>query len=435
MPTNLSKVATERGIKYFLISFVDLFGILRSKLVPARAIAGMQKDGAGFAGFAAWLDMTPADSDMFSIPDPDSLIQLPWKPEVGWLAGDLVMDGNAVEASPRVALKQQIARAEIRGFRMKTGVECEYFLVSADGSSISDVNDIQEKPCYDQSALMRQYDVISEICDCMIDLGWGPYQNDHEDANGQFEMNWDYDDALVTADRHVFFKYMVKAIAEKHGLRATFMPKPFSNLTGNGCHAHVSVWDKTGQNNVFEDTGDEMGLSKTAYHFLGGILHNAQALTAVFNPTVNSYKRIDAQVTTSGATWSPNAVTYGGNNRTHMVRIPDKGRFELRLMDGAANPYLLQAGILAAGLDGVESERDPGKRLDVNMYTDGHKIRGLRRLPANLLDAIRLFEKSKVLRSGLGNALVDSYAKLKYQDWRSYSSAISQWEREHTLDC
>ncbi len=435
MPTNLSKVATERDIKYFLISFVDLFGSLRSKLVPARAIADMQKDGAGFAGFAAWLDMTPADSDMFSIPDPDSLIQLPWKPEVGWLAGNLVMDGKPVEASPRVALKHQIARAEKLGFRMKTGVECEYFLVSADGSSISDPNDTQEKPCYDQSALMRQYDVISEICDSMIELGWGPYQNDHEDANGQFEMNWDYDDALVTADRHVFFKYMVKAITEKHGLRATFMPKPFSNLTGNGCHAHVSVWDKTGQNNLFEDSSDEMGLSKMAYHFLGGILHNAQALTAVFNPTVNSYKRIDAQVTTSGATWSPNAVTYGGNNRTHMVRIPDKGRFELRLMDGAANPYLLQAGVLAAGLDGVENERDPGKRLDINMYSDGHKIRGLRRLPANLLDAIRLFEKSKVLRSGLGDALVDSYSKLKYQDWRSYSSAISQWERDHTLDC
>jgi len=435
MPTNLSKVATERGIKYFLISFVDLFGSLRSKLVPARAIADMQKDGAGFAGFAAWLDMTPADSDMFSIPDPDSLIQLPWKPEVGWLAGDLAMNGKPVEASPRVALKRQIARAENLGFRMKTGVECEYFLVSADGSSISDLNDTQEKPCYDQSALMRQYDVISEICDSMIELGWGPYQNDHEDANGQFEMNWDYDDALVTADRHVFFKYMVKAITEKHGLRATFMPKPFSNLTGNGCHAHVSVWDKTGQNNLFEDSSDEMGLSTTAYHFLGGVLHNAQALTAIFNPTVNSYKRIDAQVTTSGATWSPNAVTYGGNNRTHMVRIPDRGRFELRLMDGAANPYLLQAGVLAAGLDGVENERDPGRRLDINMYTDGHKIRGLRRLPANLLDAIRLFEKSKVLRSGLGDALVDSYSKLKYQDWRSYSSAISQWERDHTLDC
>jgi len=435
MSINLTKVAKERDIKYFLISFVDLFGVLRSKLVPARAIGDMQTDGAGFAGFAAWLDMTPADSDMFSVPDPESLIQLPWKPEVAWLAGDLVMDGKAVEASPRVALKRQLERAAKKGYRMKTGVECEYFLVSADGMSISDANDTQGKPCYDQSALMRRYDVISEICDCMIELGWGPYQNDHEDANGQFEMNWDYDDALLTADRHVFFKYMVKAIAEKNGLRATFMPKPFTTLTGNGCHAHVSVWDSTGNKNLFDHRRDEMGLSKLAYQFLGGILHNAEALAAVFNPTVNSYKRIDAQVTLSGATWSPNAVTYGGNNRTHMVRIPDKGRFELRLMDGAANPYLLQAGVLAAGLDGVENKRDPGKRQDVNMYTEGHKVRGARRLPTNLLDAIRVFQKSKVLRAGFGDELVDSYAKLKFQDWRSYSSAISQWERDNTLDC
>ena len=405
MAINLATVAKQKKIKYFLISFVDLFGVLRSKLVPARAIGDMQKDGAGFAGFAAWLDMTPAHPDMFSVPDPASLIQLPWKPEVGWLAGDLVMDGKPVEASPRVALKAQIAKAAKLGYRMKTGVECEYFLVSGDGLSLSDPNDTQEKPCYDQSALMRRYDVISEICDCMISLGWGPYQNDHEDANGQFEMNWDFDDALVTADRHVFFKYMVKAIAEKHGLRATFMPKPFSNLTGNGCHAHVSVWDKAGKKNLFHNARDEMGLSKTAYQFLGGVLHNADALAAVFNPTVNSYKRIDAQVTTSGATWSPNAITYGGNNRTHMVRVPDAGRFELRLMDGAANPYLLQAGVLAAGLDGVANKRDPGKPLDINMYTEGHKVKNVRRLPSNLLDAIRVFEKSKVLRAGLGDDL------------------------------
>ena len=290
MAINLAAVAKQKKIKYFLISFVDLFGVLRSKLVPARAINGMQKDGAGFAGFAAWLDMTPAHPDMFSIPDPSSLIQLPWKPEVGWLAGDLMMAGKSVEASPRVALKAQIAKAAKLGYRMKTGVECEYFLVSPDGMSLSDPSDTQEKPCYDQAALMRRYDVISEICDCMIALGWGPYQNDHEDANGQFEMNWDYDDALITADRHVFFKYMVKAIAEKHGLRATFMPKPFSSLTGNGCHAHVSVWDKTGKKNLFHNARDKMGLSKIAYEFLGGVLHNADALTAVFNPTVNSYK-------------------------------------------------------------------------------------------------------------------------------------------------
>ena len=435
MPTNLARVAKDKGIKYFLISFVDLFGVLRSKLVPARAIGDMQKEGAGFAGFAAWLDMTPAHPDMFSIPDPTSLIQLPWKREVAWLAGDLWMDGKEVEASPRIALKRQMARAEKKGYYMKTGVECEYFLITPDGLAISDANDTQEKPCYDQSALMRRYDVISEICDAMIELGWNPYQNDHEDANGQFEMNWEFDDALVTADRHVFFKYMVKAIAEKHGLRATFMPKPFANLTGNGCHAHVSVWDKTGKKNLFHSARDSLGLSKLAYHFLGGILHNADALAAVFNPTVNSYKRIDAQVTLSGATWSPNAITYGGNNRTHMVRIPDKGRFELRLMDGAANPYLLQAGVLAAGLDGVDSQRDPGNPLDVNMYTEGHKLRNVRRLPSNLLDAIRVFEKSKVLRAGLGEELVSSYAKLKHLEWRSYAAAISPWERDHTLDC
>ena len=435
MPTNLARVAKDKGIKYFLISFVDLFGVLRSKLVPARAIGDMQKGGAGFAGFAAWLDMTPAHPDMFSIPDPTSMIQLPWKPEVAWLAGDLWMDGKEVEASPRIALKRQMARAGKKGYYMKTGVECEYFLITPDGLAISDANDTQEKPCYDQSALMRRYDVISEICDAMIELGWNPYQNDHEDANGQFEMNWEFDDALVTADRHVFFKYMVKAIAEKHGLRATFMPKPFANLTGNGCHAHVSVWDKTGKKNLFHSARDSLGLSKLAYHFLGGILHNADALAAVFNPTVNSYKRIDAQVTLSGATWSPNAITYGGNNRTHMVRIPDKGRFELRLMDGAANPYLLQAGVLAAGLDGVDSQRDPGKPLDVNMYTEGHKLRSVRRLPSNLLDAIRTFEKSKVLRAGLGEELVSSYAKLKHLEWRSYAAAISPWERDHTLDC
>ena len=435
MEINLKEIAKQKKIKYFLISFVDLFGVLRSKLVPARAIGEMQKEGAGFAGFATWLDMTPAHPDMFSIPDPESLFQLPWKPEVAWLAGDLWMDGKEVEASPRIALKRQIALAAEKGYRIKTGVECEYFLLNPEGTKISDSQDIQEKPCYDQSALMRRYDVISEICDSMIELGWNPYQNDHEDANGQFEMNWEYDDVLNTADRHVFFKYMVKAIAEKHGMRATFMPKPFINLTGNGCHAHVSAWNSNGKKNLFYDQKDELGLSKLAYHFLGGILTNAQALSAVFNPTVNSYKRIDAQVTLSGATWSPNVISYSGNNRTHMIRIPDKGRFELRLMDGSANPYLLQAGIIVAGLDGINNKRDPGKALNINMYTDGKNLRGLHKLPENLLDAIRLFEKSKTLKQGFGEELVTSYAKLKHSEWKNCSSSISSWEWEHTLDC
>ncbi len=435
MAKDLARIAKEKKIEYFLISFVDLFGALRAKLVPARAIAGMQKNGAGFAGFAAWLDMTPAHPDMFAIPDADSLIQLPWRPEVGWLAGDLWMDGKQVEASPRIALKRQIGKAARKGYRMKTGVECEYFMITPDGAALSDPRDVQEKPCYDQAALMRRFDVIKEICDAMIAMGWGPYQNDHEDGNGQFEMNWDYGDCLETADRHVFFKYMVKTIAENHGLRATFMPKPFAHLTGNGCHAHVSLWDRGGRKNLFYSRSGELGLSKLAYDFLGGIMESAESLAAIFNPTVNSYKRIDAAVPLSGATWAPNAVSYSGNNRTHMVRIPEPGRFELRLMDGAANPYLLQAGVLLAGLDGMANKRDPGKRLDINMYEEGHRLKRIKRLPLNLLDAVRLFDKSKVVRAGLGDELVDSYVKLKLQEWKSYSTTLSQWEREHTLDC
>ena len=433
MTADLARVAEERGIRYFLISFVDLFGVLRSKLVPARAIGEMQRDGAGFAGFAAWLDMTPADPDMFAIPDPDSLIQLPWNREVGWLASDLWMDGAPVEASPRIALKRQIARADAAGWRMKTGVECEYFLLAPDQVAPSDPRDIQEKPCYDQAALMRRFDVIGEICDAMIELGWRPYQNDHEDANGQFEMNWEYDDCLVTADRHAFFKFMVKTVAERHGWRATFMPKPFPNLTGNGCHAHVSLWDGDGRN-LFLDGDGELGLSALAYNFLGGIIHSADAMCALFNPTVNSYKRIDATVTLSGATWSPSAISYSGNNRTHMIRIPDAGRFELRLMDGSTNPYLAQAAVLASGLDGIENGRDPGKRLDINMYAEGARLRRIRRLPLNLLDALRLFDRSKVARAAFGDALVDAYVKLKLDEWRSYATTLSQWEFDHTLD-
>lgn len=437
MAVDLAKVAKTKGIEYFLISFVDLFGVLRAKLVPARAIKGMQAEGAGFAGFASWLDMTPAHPDMFGVPDPDSLIQLPWKPEIGWLAADLWMDGEPVAASPRVALKNQLARAEKKGYRIKTGVECEYFLTSADGSQLADSRDTQTKPCYDQQALMRRYPVIKAICDAMLEMDWNPYQNDHEDANGQFEMNWDYDDALKTADRHVFFKYMTKTIAEMHDLRATFMPKPFADLTGNGCHAHVSAWNKGGTKNLFLDKKDplELGLSPLAYQFLGGIVHNADALTAIFNPTVNSYKRINGSVTRSGATWAPNTVTYSGNNRTHMIRVPDDGRFELRLMDGASNPYLMQAGFIAAGLDGVESDRKPGKPYFNNMYEDPAAAKGAKKLPLNLLDAIRLLDKSKTLRASLGDDLVDAYVKLKMQDWRAFTAHLSDWERANTLDC
>ena len=436
MATDLAKYAQENGVKFFLVNFTDLFGVQRAKLVPAQAIAGMQKSGAGFAGFAAWLDMTPGHPDMFSMPDASSVIQLPWKPEVAWVAGDLAMNGAAVEQAPRVVLKKLIKRAADQGLVMKSGVEPEFHLINADGSDISDARDIAEKPCYDQSAIMRRFDVISEICSIMIDLGWGPYQNDHEDANGQFEINWDFNDCLTTADQHAFFKFLVKEIAEKHGFRATFMPKPFMHLTGNGCHVHTSVWDAaTGKTNLFHDASGELGISEMGYHFLGGVMAHAASMTAITNPTVNSYKRINAPVTTSGATWAPNTITFGGNNRTHLVRIPDEGRFEVRVADGAANPYLLQAAILAAGLDGVANKTSPGKRLDIDMYAEGHKVKGAKKLPLYLLDAIRLFARNKVLRESLGPQFCDAYIKLRTADWDQYTRHLTQWERNTTLDC
>jgi glutamine synthetase type III len=430
--TALSAIAEERGIHFFLIAYTDLFGVLRAKLVPARAIDAMAKDGAGFGGFATWFDMTPADPDVLAVPDPASLIQLPWKPEVGWMAATPTMAGKPVEQAPRNVLRRVIAQAAERGLEMRVGVEPEFFLIQPDGQLIADGADRQPKPCYDQLTLMRHYDVIAEISDAMETLGWGPYQSDHEDANGQYEMNWTYAPALVTADRHAFFKFMVRSIAERHGMRATFMPKPFADLTGSGCHAHVSVW--RGENNVFAGS-DEVGLSPEAHHFAGGLLAHADALCALTNPTVNSYKRINAPVTVSGATWSPNSATWGGNNRTHMIRIPGPGRVEYRLADGSVNPYLLQAALLAAGIDGLAEKRDPGKRLDVDMYEVGHTIDGVKRLPMNLLDAIRALEGCAPLRAAFGDSFVASYAKLKYSQWDSYMRHLSVWERDNTLDC
>ncbi len=429
----LADAAADLGLKYFLISFTDLFGFQRAKLVPAAAIAGMQRNGAGFAGFAANFDTTPADADLLAMPDPATLIALPWKPDIGWVASDLRTRGEIFDQSPRDLLRRLRTHAAEQGLTMKTGVECEFMLLTPDGEALSDGFDRAAKPCYDVQALLRRFDVIAEICDAMDALGWGPYQNDHEDANGQFEMNWDYAEALVTADRHAFFKFMVKSVAEKHGLRATFMPKPFLHLTGNGCHTHISLW--RGEDCIFADDQDASGLSRDAYAFMGGLMHSADALCALLAPTVNSYKRINAPPTASGASWSPSSVTYGGDNRTHMIRIPAPGRIELRLPDGSANPYLMQAGILAAGLDGLRHVRDPGERLDINMVTDAHRVPDAKHLPLNLLDALRAFEASAVMRDALGDTFVASYLRVKQRDWHEHCAVLTEWERKATLDC
>ena len=437
MAVDLRKFAEAKNVKYFMISYTDLFGGQRAKLVPTQAINEMQYEGAGFAGFSTYLDLTPAHPDMLAIPDTNAVIQLPWKRDVAWVPGNLMMNGATVDQAPRNVLNTLINRAASEGLHVKTGIEAEFFLLTQQGDQISDDRDTAIKPCYDQQAIMRRYDVIAEICDHMLELGWGPYQNDHEDANGQFEMNWEFDDVLNTADKHSFFKFMTKSIAEKHGLKATFMPKPIEGLTGNGCHAHISVWDAPGnasKTNIFADDTKELGLSDKGRSFLGGIMKHASGMAAITNPSVNSYKRINAPRTASGATWAPNTVTWSGNNRTHMVRVPGPGRFELRLPDGATNPYLLQAVILAAGLNGIKNNADPGKRYDIDMYADGHKIKGAPKLPLNMLDAVREFDKDKNLKSALGEEFSAAYISLKLKEWNSFTAHFSSWERENTID-
>lgn len=431
--TDLARLVRDQGLSFLLVSFTDLFGVQRSKLVPASAVASMAEAGAGFAGFAAWLDLSPADGDVMAIPDATSLMALPWQPQVGWVAADLSLNGVPMDQCPRRLLHRQRQRAAGLGFELRSGVEAEFFLLDPAGLGPADANDRQSKPCYDQMALMRRFPLIGPLLEGMEQLGWGPYQADHEDANGQFEVNWTFAEALVTADRHAFFKVMVKTLAEAQGMRASFMPKPVAELTGNGCHTHLSLWDLQGRN-LFPDPAGPLGLSSLAYHFLGGLLAHAPALACFTNPSVNSYRRLAAPPTTSGATWSPGGISYGGNNRTHMVRIPDGQRLELRLPDGAAHPYLLQAVVLAAGLDGIERQLDPGVRHDNDNYADPLPQEACGRLPTDLGEALGALEADSVLRGALGEEFCRSYLKLRRRQWQDYRSQVSPWELVHGLD-
>jgi len=408
--TDLARYASSHGIRHFLFSFCDLLGVQRAKLVPAAAAAELARSGAGFAGFAAWLDLSAAAADVLALPDPRSLMRLPWQPQVAWMAADLVQNGAPLEQSPRRVLQRQIARAAERGLELRSGVEAEFFLLDGEGARVADRRDNQRKPCYDQRALMRRYPLIAALLEAMEELGWGPYQADHEDANGQFELNWTYSDALTTADRHAFFRVMAATLAEQAGLSLSFDPKPFADLTGNGAHLHCSLWDGQGSNR-FHDPAGPLGLSPLAYQFLAGVLSHAQALCAFTNPLPSSYQRLGPCVTTSGASWSPAWISYGGNNRTNLVRIPDDQRVEIRLPDGGANPYLLQAAVLAAGLNGIERQLLPGPRCDLDLNLEEPPA-GTAQLPTSLAEALDCLAADDLLRHSLGATFCHSYLEL-----------------------
>lgn len=430
----LAEIAKERGLKFFLVSYSDLLGGTRAKLVPAAKISSVERDGAFFASFASNLGLGPDAAEIAVIPDPESLIVLPWQPTVGWVASDVYFNGEPFAAAPRMILNRALDRAAALGYSYKAGVEAEFFLLrqTEAGYTIADAKDTAARPCYDQLNLMRQFDLISKLVMYMEDLGWEPYQCDHEDANGQFEINWTFNDAKVTADRHVFFKYMVKTLAEQQGLTATFMPKPFSHLTGNGAHIHNSLW--RGDTNVFADGADAGGLSPLGYQFLGGVMAHTRGLTALCNPTINSYRRLGAATTDSGSTWSPQYVSYGGNNRTHMLRIPEAGRFECRLVDGAANLYLVLAGLLTAGLEGIETQADPGQRIDENLFVRGSEF-DLQRLPTTLLEALEALKADGLLMDLLGDLATKTYFEFKYGEWDAFHAGITPWEMKQYINC
>ncbi len=430
----------ERGIEFFFCSFVELSGAPKAKLVPATNIDEMAKDGAGFAGFAAGdLNQAPHDPDISSVPDFASCMQLPWKKNIAWVPGNLHVNGKAWDYCPRTILQRQLAKARAQGYVLNVGVEPEFMLLKQNGSGQyvpGDALDNLDKPCYDLRALYRNLDLMTTLLRYMQELGWSPYANDHEDANCQFEINWTFSDALTTADRHTFFKWMVRTIAEQHGLWATFMPKPFSNLTGNGAHFHLSLASAESGTNLFVDQNDAFGLSQMGRWFMGGVLRHARALSAVVAPIANSYKRLVRGAPRSGATWAPVYITYGGSNRTQMIRIPGPGRFETRVVDGAANPYLACAAMLAAGMDGIEKQMDPGAPNHSNLYEtpeDELKRRNIGFLPTTLSEAIDAFDQDTVLHAELGEDFSAYYVRVKREEWRQYHQHVSQWERDQFL--
>ena len=440
MTEKLKSQLTEKGVEYVFCSFVELTGAPKAKLVPVSHIEEFARDGAGFAGFACGdVGQGPHDPDICSVPDFRSLIILPWRKNTAWVTGNLHVDGKPWPLCPRTVLTRQLELARKQGYVVNVGIEPEFMLLKRNAAGEYepwDAFDTLAKPCYDLRALYRNLDLMTTLLGFMQELGWDPYANDHEDANCQFEINWTYTDALTTADRHTFFKWMVRTVAEQHGLLATFMPKPFGNLTGNGAHVHLSLADINTGENLFLDSSADLGLSQLGRWFMGGVLHHARALSALVAPLVNSYKRLVRGAPRSGATWAPVYITYGGANRTQMIRVPAPGRFEIRVVDGAANPYLAFAGIIAAGLAGIAQKIDPGPMNHDNLYeVSEEKLleRHIGVLPCTLAEALDAFAQDSVVQGAMGTNYAKQYLEVKHDEWWLHSRGVSSWERDYYL--
>jgi glutamine synthetase len=428
-PAALADRLAADDIRFIMATFVDLNGKPCAKLVPAEAVGLLTTEGAGFAGYAAGLlGQRPSDPDLIAVPDPSSYLPLHFlRPGLAMVHCDPHVGGKPWPYAPRIILRTILDRLAERGLSAQVGGEAEYFLVrhGPDGAiGPADERDRAAQPCYDARDLTRMYEHLTEVSTALNGLGWSNYANDHEDGNGQFEQNFTHADPLTTADRLIAFRYLVHILAERRGMTATFMPKPFTDRTGTGLHLHVSLWRADGEDPLFPDPDDRrgLGLSPLAYHFTGGVLAHAPALLALLAPTVNSYKRTTAASPASGATWAPTMATYGGNDRTHLIRVPDGNRIEVRGCDGSANPYLAMAAVLAAGLDGIDRGLDPGEPGG----------RGGAALPPTLLHAVDELAKDDVISGVLGIAS-DYYQRAKREEFLTWHSQVTGWEIDRYL--
>ena len=433
----------DQGVRYALASFVDLHGMAKAKAVPLPHLGQMARGSELFTGAA--LDGVPqevSDDEVAAVPDAASLTILPWQKEVAWFASDLHLGGEPFEACSRNVLHRVRAEAAAMGYRFNLGIETEFFVLKRNGAGELvpySERDTLDKPAYDVRGLLDNLPWLDELVQAMNGLGWGVYSFDHEDGPGQFETDFDYAEVLTMADRLTFFKLMAKEIAHRHGLIATFMPKPFGDRTGSGAHYNMSLADLASGENLFIDPeGKPAAVSRLAEHFIAGILRHAAAICAVIAPTVNSYKRLVAQGSMSGFTWAPVFVCYGNNNRTNMLRIPSPGgRVECRAADISCNPYLGGAMILAAGLEGIREQLDPGDPNLVNAYTltpEQLAERGITMLPRTLGEAIEAFAADPLSRRVFGDALFDSFVAYKREEWQSYHCTVSDWEMKRYLE-
>ena len=429
---------SQRGVKYCLPSYVDIHGVSKSKFVPIEHFDRMMNGSELCTGAA--LDGVPqdvSDEEVSSRPDPKSVIILPWRKDAAWFASDLWCEGKPFEPCSRNIFKGVLAQAAEMGFTFNFGIEPEFFLLKEDEhGQISPVGprDNLAKPAYDLRSTLDSLDLLEEIVSTLNDLGYDVYSYDHEDGNGQFEIDFMYCDGLTMADRFVFFRHLIQELAHQKGFFASFMPKPFSDRAGSGAHYNMSLANIESGVNLFESDDDPRGcgITELGYWFIGGILKHLPALSAVISPTVNSYKRLIKTGSMSGFTWAPVFACFGDNNRTNSIRVPlGGGRVELRAADISNNPYLGGAMVLAAGLEGIRERIDPGAPYTENMYLKSEaelEQLGVSYLPRSLEEAVDAFEKDDLGRQVMGDLMAKTYADFKRAEWDEYQTHVSDWE-------